>query len=210
MNLNAALNPSLVLLVGIISSDSISLAIEANQLLILNYYDIEMPYMRKVNMSPSMIFASRTVLFLQKDGTLKPLAIELILPHLGGDQFGATSKMFTPAVTGVEYALWQIAKAFVAINDSGVHQFLSHCFECSILSKRFCILTSVIPMHINALSCKAVSNAGGIVEKTGFSGPLPKELMSISYRDWVKHSQMNLLREEWQLRIQLPNMVYAC
>lgn len=40
-------------------------------------------------------------------------------------------------------------------------------------------------MHINALARQAVLNAGGIVEKTVFPGPLSMELTSIAYRDWV-------------------------
>ncbi|XP_060173223.1 probable linoleate 9S-lipoxygenase 5 [Lycium barbarum] len=181
---------------------TIEKAIEANRLFILNYHDIVMPYARKLNMSPSKIYASRTVLFLQEDGTLKPLAIELSLPHPDGDQFGAISKVFTPAETGVEYALWQIAKAFVAINDSGVHQLLSHWLHTHASVEPFVIAThrqlSVLhpiykllhphfrdTMHINALARQAVLNAGGIVEKTVFPGPLSMELTSIAYRDWV-------------------------
>ncbi|XP_009779646.1 putative linoleate 9S-lipoxygenase 5 [Nicotiana tabacum] len=181
---------------------TIEQAMEVNRLFMLNYHDIVMPYARKVNTSHSKIYASRTVLFLQKDGTLKPLAIELSLPHPDGDQLGAISKVFTPAENGVEGALWQIAKAFVAINDSGVHQLLSHWLRTHASVEPFVIaanrqLSVLHPvykllhphfrdtMHINALARQAVLNAGGIVEKTVFPGPLSMELTSIAYRDWV-------------------------
>lgn len=77
-------------------------------------------------MTSAKIYASRTLLFLQKDGTLKPLAIELSLPHPDGDQLGAISKVFTPHEDGLEASIWQLAKAYVAVNDSGVHQLISH------------------------------------------------------------------------------------
>lgn len=86
-------------------------------------------------MTSTQIYASRTLLFLQKDGTLKPLAIELSLPHPDGDQLGAISKVFTPHENGVEASIWQLAKAYVAVNDSGVHQLISHW--CLNLQKGF-------------------------------------------------------------------------
>lgn len=72
------------------------------------------------------LYASRTLLFLKDDGTLKVLAIELSLPHPDGDQYGAVRKVFTPAEQEVEGAVWQLAKAYAAVNDSGYHQLISH------------------------------------------------------------------------------------
>jgi len=87
-----------------------------------------MPYLRRINSTSTKTYASRTILFLKSDGTLKPLVIELSLPHPEGDQYGAISKVFTPAEEGVESSIWQLAKAYVAVNDSGNHQLISHWY----------------------------------------------------------------------------------
>ena len=97
-----------------------------NSLFILDHHDTIMPYLRRINTTSTKTYATRTLLFLQKDGTLKPLAIELSLPHPNGDEFGAISKVYTPAELGVDGSLWQLAKAYVAVNDSGIHQLISH------------------------------------------------------------------------------------
>lgn len=72
------------------------------------------------------IYATRTILLLQNDGTLKPIAIELSLPHADDDKLGVISRVCTPANHGVEAEIWQLAKTYVAVNDSGVHQLISH------------------------------------------------------------------------------------
>lgn len=93
---------------------------------ILDHHDALMPYLRLINSTTTKMYATRTLLLLQDDETLKPLAIELSLPHAQGDHHGAVSKVFTPAENGVEGSVWQLAKAYVAVNDSGYHQLISH------------------------------------------------------------------------------------
>lgn len=88
-----------------------------------------MPFLAKINSTTTKTYATRTLLFLQDDGTLKPLAIELSLPHSQGENHGAVSKVFTPAEEGVEGTVWQLAKAYAAVNDSGYHQLISHWYD---------------------------------------------------------------------------------
>lgn len=87
-----------------------------------------MPYLNRINKTTTKTYATRTLLFLQDDGTLKPLAIELSLPHPQGEKHGATSKVFYPAENGVEGSVWQLAKAYAAVSDSGTHQLISHWY----------------------------------------------------------------------------------
>jgi linoleate 9S-lipoxygenase len=108
-------------------------AIRERKLFVLDYHDTMMPYLRRINSTPTKIYASRTILFLQKNGTLKPLAIELSLPHSEGDQYGAISKVYLPAANGVENSIWQLAKAYVAVVDSGYHQLISHWYDMTLV-----------------------------------------------------------------------------
>lgn len=99
----------------------------------LDHHDALMPYVNRINSdTSSKIYATRTILFLKDDGTLKPLAIELSLPNPNGEQLGAVSKVFTPADDGLQGSIWHLAKAYVAVNDSGIHQLISHWYSLPI------------------------------------------------------------------------------
>lgn len=88
-----------------------------------------MPYLKDINeLDGKFVYATRTVLFLRDDGTLKPVAIELSLPHPDGWTYGAESQVHTPSSCGVEGSIWQLAKAYVSVNDTGHHQFISHWY----------------------------------------------------------------------------------
>lgn len=101
-------------------------ALLQNRLFILDHHDALMPYLRRINTTTTKTYATRTLLFLKDDGTLKPLAIELSLPHPQGDRHGTSSQVFTPADHGIEGSVWQLAKAYAAVNDSGFHQLIIH------------------------------------------------------------------------------------
>lgn len=98
-----------------------------NKLYVLDHHDSLIPFLREINTTtPTKTYATRTLLFLKGDGTLKPLAIELSLPHPQGDEFGSISRVMLPAKEGVGESLWQLAKGYVAVNDAGYHQLVSH------------------------------------------------------------------------------------
>ncbi|KAM7478131.1 hypothetical protein LguiA_026344 [Lonicera macranthoides] len=181
---------------------SIEEAIKANRLFILDYHDTIIPYLRRINATLTKMYATRTLLFLQTDGTLKPLVIELSLPNPEGDQFGAINKVFTPVENGVEGTVWQLAKAYVAVNDQGVHQLISHWLNTHATIEPFVIATnrqlSVIhpiykllqphfrdTMNINAIARQILINAGGVVEKTVFPEKYSMEMSSVVYKNWV-------------------------
>ena len=106
-------------------------AIQNKRLFLLDHHDPIMPYLRRINATSTKAYATRTILFLKNDGTLRPLAIELSLPHPQGDQSGAFSQVFLPADEGVESSIWLLAKAYVVVNDSCYHQLVSHWYTFS-------------------------------------------------------------------------------
>ncbi|XP_062084763.1 probable linoleate 9S-lipoxygenase 5 [Humulus lupulus] len=181
---------------------SIDEAIKNNKLFILDHHDTLMPFLRRINATNTKTYATRTIIFLQKDGTLKPVAIELSLPHPQGDRFGCISKVYTPANKGVEGSLWQLAKAYVNVNDSGYHQLISHWLKTHAAIEPFVIATnrqlSVVhpinkllhphfrdTMNLNAVARQILINAGGALEATVFPERYCMEMTSASYKEWT-------------------------
>ncbi|CAL0316564.1 unnamed protein product [Lupinus luteus] len=176
-------------------------AIRQRKLFILDHHDDLMPYLRKINSTSTKIYASRTILFLKNDGTLKPVAIELSLPHPEGDHYGATSEVYIPAEQGVGNSLWQLAKAYVGVADSGYHQLISHWLHTHATMEPFIIasnrqLSVCHPIHkllhphfrdtmnINALARQILINAGGALEYTLFPSRYSMEFSSALYKEW--------------------------
>ncbi|KAI4301786.1 hypothetical protein L6164_035032 [Bauhinia variegata] len=181
---------------------SVEDAVRKKRLFILDHHDTLMPYLRRINATSTKIYATRTLLFLKNDGTLRPVAIELSLPYPEGDQLGAVSKVYTPAEQGVANSIWQLAKAYVGVNDSGYHQLISHWLHTHAAIEPFIIATSrqlsvLHPIHkllhphfrdtmnINALSRQVLINAGGMVESLNFTFQYSMEMSSVSYKNWV-------------------------
>ncbi|KAE8705564.1 Linoleate 9S-lipoxygenase 1 [Hibiscus syriacus] len=176
-------------------------ALKTNRLFILDHHDSLMPYIRKINSTSTKTYASRTVLLLRDDGTLKPLAIELSSPDPKGDQYGAVSKVYTPAQNGVEGSIWLLAKTYVAVNDSAAHELITHWLKTHATIEPFVIaanrqLSVVHPIHkllhphfrdtmyINAVAREILINGGGLLEFTVFPAKYSMEWSSAVYKDW--------------------------
>ncbi|KAI3803989.1 hypothetical protein L1987_32156 [Smallanthus sonchifolius] len=175
---------------------TVEIALEENKLFILDHHDALMPYLTRINSTKSKIYATRTILLLQDDGTLKPLAIELSLPN-------TKSEVYTPANDDtIEGKIWQLAKAYVAVNDSGYHQLISHWLNTHAVIEPFIIATnrqlSVLhpiykllqphfrdTMNINALARQILINAGGVLENTVFPAKYAMEMSAVLYKNWV-------------------------
>lgn len=181
---------------------SVEEALGSNRLFILDHHDTVMPFLRKINgTTGTKTYASRTIIFLRGDSTLKPVAIELSLPSTEGGSSGVISKVYTPAEHGVEGSIWQFAKAFVAVNDSGHHQLISHWLNTHAVIEPFIIATnrqlSVVhpiykllhphyrdTMTINSMARELLVNAGGIIEKTFYPSKYSMEMSSYGYKSW--------------------------
>ncbi|CAD6206286.1 unnamed protein product [Miscanthus lutarioriparius] len=177
-------------------------ALDGNRLYILDHHDRFMPFLIDVNnLEGNFIYATRTLFFLRGDGRLAPLAIELSEPYIDGGLTKAKSKVYTPASTGVEAWVWQLAKAYVAVNDSGWHQLISHWLNTHAVMEPFVIATNrqlsvTHPVHkllhphfrdtmtINALARQTLINGGGIFEMTVFPGKYALAMSSAVYKSW--------------------------
>ncbi|KAK3146378.1 hypothetical protein QOZ80_3BG0265360 [Eleusine coracana subsp. coracana] len=182
-------------------------ALEGNRLYILDHHDRFMPFLIDVNnLKGNFIYATRTLFFLRGDGRLTPLAIELSEPYIQGDLTTAKSKVYTPASSGVDAWIWQLAKAYVAVNDSGWHQLVSHWLNTHAVMEPFVIATNrqlsvTHPVHkllgphyrdtlnINALARQTLINGGGIFEMTVFPGKYALAMSAVVYKNWNFNEQ---------------------
>ncbi|XVF42048.1 hypothetical protein PTKIN_Ptkin01aG0328900 [Pterospermum kingtungense] len=178
-------------------------ALRRHRLFILDHLDTMVPYLWIINndTAGSKIYASRTLLFLKDDSTLKPVAIELIRPEGKYYKSGVVSEVYTPAEEGVKGSIWQLAKAYVAVVDTGHHQLISHWLNTHAVIEPFVIATnrqlSVVhpiykllhphfrdTMAINALAREILVNAGGSVESTLYPAEYCVEITSEFYKKW--------------------------
>ncbi|XBH94553.1 hypothetical protein VPH35_085299 [Triticum aestivum] len=182
-------------------------AVSSNRLYILNHHDHMMPYLVRLNnLDDTFLYATRTLLFLKGDGTLAPVAIELSTPLLQGGLTTAKSTVYTPASTGVEAWIWQLAKAYVCVNDYGYHQLVSHWLNTHAVMEPFIIATNrqlsvTHPVHkllhphyrdtmnINSRARELLVSAGGIIELTVFQRKYAMEMSSVTYKDWNFNEQ---------------------
>ena len=100
-------------------------AIEEKRLFILDYHDMLLPFIKKINSLPGRkAYASRTILFYTKTGFLRPIAIELSLPPTPSSP--RNKLVYTHGHDATAYWTWKLAKAHVCSNDAGVHQLVNH------------------------------------------------------------------------------------
>lgn len=99
---------------------------DAKKLFIIDYHDIFMPYVKRINeLEARKMYATRALFFLHSDGALRPVAIELSLPPCieGGP---GSQRVFVPGKEATTFWLWQLAKLHFLTADSGYHQLVSH------------------------------------------------------------------------------------
>ncbi|KAF3449152.1 hypothetical protein FNV43_RR09880 [Rhamnella rubrinervis] len=138
--------------------------------------------------------------FLNPDGTLRPLAIELTRPPIG--EKPQWKEVYTPCWNATGFWLWRLAKAHVLAHDSGYHQLVSHWLRTHCATEPYIIATNrqLSAMHpiyrllhphfrytmeINALARQALINAGGIIETSFSPGKYSTEFSSVAYdKQW--------------------------
>ncbi|KAK7262559.1 hypothetical protein RJT34_30133 [Clitoria ternatea] len=179
---------------GIISVEE---AVKEKKLFMIDYHDILLPYVSKVRkLKGTVLYGSRALFFLNPEGTLRPLAIELTRPPMDGKS--EWKQVFTPSWHSTSVWLWRIAKAHVLAHDSGYHQLVSHWLRTHSVTEPYVIATnrqlSVMhpiyrllhphfryTMEINALAREALINAEGTIESSFSPGKYSMEISSAAY-----------------------------
>ncbi|MCO5606735.1 hypothetical protein L7F22_060925 [Adiantum nelumboides] len=187
-------------------------ALAQSRLYVVDFHDVYLPYIERINALEGKAYASRTVFFLTKEGTLKVLAIELSLPPTK-DKPKSNRVFLPPSSSSHEDIVWQLAKAHVSMNEIGHHQLVSHWLKTHASIEPFIIATNrhlsamhpinvfLVPhfkntMNINAIARKILINAytgqfliGGIIERAFSPGKYSMELSSVAYRSWRFNEQ---------------------
>ncbi|XP_062110613.1 lipoxygenase 6, chloroplastic isoform X2 [Humulus lupulus] len=178
---------------------SVEKAIEEKKLFILDYHDMLLPFIARMNSLPGRkAYASRTVFFYTKSGVLKPLAIELSLPP-SPSSLDNNKTVYTHGHDATTHWIWKLAKAHVCSNDAGVHQLVNHWLRTHACMEPYIIathrhLSSMHPIYvllhphmrytleINALARQSLINGGGIIEASFSPGKYALELSSAAYK----------------------------
>ncbi|KAF5727279.1 hypothetical protein HS088_TW22G00969 [Tripterygium wilfordii] len=187
-------------ILGHLNGMTVQQALEENKLFIIDYHDMYLPFLDRINgLDGRKAYATRTIFFLTPLGTLKPIAIELSLPPSGPSS--RSKRVVTPPVDATSNWIWQLAKAHVCSNDSGVHQLANHWLRTHAAMEPFIIaahrqLSAMHPifklldphmrytLEINALARQNLINADGVIEACFTPGRYCMEISAATYLDW--------------------------
>ncbi|KAK3014213.1 hypothetical protein RJ639_008958 [Escallonia herrerae] len=177
---------------------SVEEAIEKKRLFVLDYHDILLPFIEKMNNLPGRkAYASRTIFFYNQSNTLRPIVIELSLPPTPSSP--KNKRVFAHGHDATSHWIWKQVKAHVCSNDAGIHQLVNHWLRTHACMEPYIIathrqLSSMHPiykllhphmrytMEINALARQSLINGGGIIEACFSPGKYAMELSSAGYK----------------------------
>ncbi|XBI59635.1 hypothetical protein VPH35_040665 [Triticum aestivum] len=199
-------------------------AIQEGKLYAVDHHDWVMPYLKRINQLPGAeekaeisqrkAYAARTLLLLQDDWTLKPLAIELSSLHPENERLGAISTVYSPPAAKAgdgTFTAWELAKAHAAANDASKNNFIYHWLNAHASMEPVVIaanrqLSVLHPIHkllkphfrktleTNATARQIIFGSGdrrkgggiyrGIHEVTFFPSKYGMEMSSKTYRTW--------------------------
>ncbi|KAE8731004.1 putative lipoxygenase 6 [Hibiscus syriacus] len=182
-------------------------AIEENKLFILDYHDVYIPFLDRINADPTKrAYATRTIFVLTDMGSLKSVAVELSLPEKNRNV--QSKRVVTPPVDAATCWLWQLSKAHVCSNDAGAHQLIHHWLRTHACLEPFIIaayrqLSAMHPVykllhpHMRyTLDIKAqgrqLLNAGGKIDSHFFTAECSMKVSASVYRNWWRFDMESL------------------
>ncbi|XP_028790511.1 lipoxygenase 6, chloroplastic-like isoform X2 [Neltuma alba] len=187
---------------------SLEKAIEEKRLFILDFHDMLLPFIKKMNSLPGRkAYASRTILFHSPKCILRPIAIELSLPPTPSSP--GNKRVYTHGHDATAHWIWKLAKAHVCSNDAGIHQLVNHWLRTHACMEPYIIathrqLSSMHPIYkllhphmrytleINALARQNLINGGGIIEASFSPGKYAMELSSAAYKNMWRFDMESL------------------
>ncbi|WJX52132.1 linoleate 13S-lipoxygenase [Trifolium repens] len=200
---------------------SIQQALEENKLFVLDYHDVYLPFLDRINaLDERKAYATTTIFFLAKVGTLKPIAIQLALPT--GDPNTACKQVLNPSVDETSKWLWQFAKAHVCANDAGVHTLVHHwlrihaCMEPLIIAahRQLSVMHPVFKLlqpHMrytlktNATAREVLINAEGSIETNYTPGRYCMQITCAAYKDWWRFDMEGLPADLIRRGLAIPD-----
>ncbi|GAB4829332.1 Lipoxygenase 6, chloroplastic [Ancistrocladus abbreviatus] len=187
---------------------SIEEAIQSKRLFIIDYHDLILPFIDKINSLPGRkAYASRTIFFYTNTGVLRPIAIELSLPPTSSSP--GFKRVYTQGHDSTTHWLWKQAKAHVCAIDAGVHQLVNHWLRTHASMEPYIIathrqLSSMHPVYkllhphmrytfeINALARQSLINGGGVIEACFTPGKYSMEISSAAYKSMWRFDKEGL------------------
>ncbi|XP_022777353.1 linoleate 13S-lipoxygenase 3-1, chloroplastic-like [Durio zibethinus] len=200
---------------------SVQQALEEKKLFILDYHDVYLPYLNRINAHEDRkAFATRTIFLLTQMGTLKPIAIELSLPPTNPNS--PPKQVLTPPSDATSSWLWQLGKAHVCSNDVGCHQLIHHwlrihaCMEPFIIAahRQLSIMHPIYKLlhpHMrytlatNAQAREDLINAGGIIESFFSTAECSMEITASAYQNWWRFDMESLPADLIRRGIAVPD-----
>ncbi|XP_017978690.1 PREDICTED: lipoxygenase 3, chloroplastic isoform X1 [Theobroma cacao] len=200
---------------------SVQQALEEVKLFILDYHDVYLPYLNRINAHQNRkAYATRTIFLLTPMGTLKPIAIELSLPPTNPNS--PSKQVLTPPADGTSSWLWQLGKAHVCSNDSGSHQLIHHWLRVHACMEPFIIaahrqLSIMHPIYrllqphmrytlaTNAQAREVLINAEGIIESFFSTVECSMEITAPVYRNWWRFDMDSLPADLIRRGIAVPD-----
>ncbi|GAB4829334.1 hypothetical protein Ancab_019003 [Ancistrocladus abbreviatus] len=187
---------------------SIEEAIQNKRLFMIDYHDLILPFINKINSLPERkAYASRTILFYTNTGVLRPIAIELSLPPTSSSP--GSKRVYTHGHDSTTHWLWRQAKAHVCAIDAVVHHQVNHLLRIHNCMEPYIIathrqLSSMHPIYkmlhphmrytlqINAFARQSLINGGGIIEACYTLGKYAMEIGSAAYKSMWQFNKEGL------------------
>ncbi|CAN1287468.1 Linoleate 13S-lipoxygenase 3-1, chloroplastic [Linum perenne] len=175
-------------ILGQIDGMSVQQALDENKLFIVDYHDVYLPFLDKINaLDGRNTYATRTIFFLTSQGTLKPIAIELSLSPAGPPS--RSKRVITPPVDATSSWIWQLrTHACMEPFILAAHRQLSAMHPIFKLLDPHMRYT----LEINALARQSLINADGVIESCFTPGRYCSEISAAAYKNFWRFDKEGL------------------